>query len=167
MPLMTVPVVLLAIPTVSFGWLAWSSAWLPTWILAGATEPETGPAALDAALGTALMATTAAAAGAGLWLLIRGRIGHWLPADGFVASGFGVDRAYEVLVVKPFGWVVGRVTAFDRTVIARAVTETGSGAQAVGSGLQRQHRGDVQRYVSAAFTSLVVVLVLVLVAVAT
>ena len=166
-PLMTVPLVLLAIPSVFFGWLAWSSAWLPTWILAGATEPETGPAALDAALGTALVATTSAAAGAGLWLLIRARIGHWLPAGGVVASGFGVDRAYEALVVKPFGWVVGRVTSFDRAVIARAVTETGSGAQAVGSGLQRQHRGDVQRYVSAAFTSLVVVLVLVLVAVAT
>jgi hypothetical protein len=37
----------------------------------------------------------------------------------------------------------------------------------VGAGIQRQHRGDVQRYISAAVTSVVVVMVLLLVAVAT
>jgi NADH-quinone oxidoreductase subunit L len=166
-PVMTGPLVLLAVPTVFLGWCAWDKQWLATWILASATEPGADPAALDAALATALLATVAAVVGAVGWIITRHALSRWLPEDGFVASGFGVDRAYETLAVRPFLWVVRRVTSLDRVVIGRAVAETGMAAQAAGSSLQRRHGGDVQRYVSAAFTSLVVVLVLVLVAVAT
>ena len=164
---MTGPLILLAVPTVLLGWTAWYQRWLPRWIFANATEPGAAVATLRGALGLAMLTMAVVVVGAGVWLVARRGIDRWLPQDGFVASGFGVDRAYEVMVVQPYLWAVRHVATFDRRVIERAVAGVGSSTQAAGSGLQRRHRGDVQRYVSAAYTSLVVVLVIVLVAVAT
>jgi NADH:ubiquinone oxidoreductase subunit 5 (subunit L)/multisubunit Na+/H+ antiporter MnhA subunit len=165
---MSVPLVLLAIPTVVFGFSALVSTWLPTWIRANATEPLGATEALTPEVATIALSVIAAIAGAGAALLARkretpgrGRVGS------FVAAGFGVDAVYEGLVVRPFLAVVGWVTAFDRSVIQRSVGGVGVGTVRAGSLLQRLYRGDVQRYVSTAVTAVVVAVVIMLVAVAT
>ncbi|MFL6181395.1 MAG: NADH-quinone oxidoreductase subunit L [Actinomycetes bacterium] len=164
---MTVPLVLLAVPTVFFGWLGWTHQWLPAWMAATATQPLSPVTDLSPELLAALASTLAVVAGVLAWVLGRRQISRWLPEGGFAAGGFGMDTAYEWLVVRPYLWLVRRVTAFDRRVIARTVAEVGASTQLVGAGIQTRHRGDVQRYISAAFTAIVVVLVLLLVAVAT
>jgi NADH-quinone oxidoreductase subunit L len=164
---MTIPLVVLSVPTIFFGWLAWDDRWLPTWVTASATEPGVSTTEFTVVVGTAAATVVAVVLGIGLWLLMRRRFERWFPADGLVASGFGVDRWYEVLVVRPWGSVVDLVMTVDSAVIGRVVSGVGEGAQSAGSGIQGGHRGDVQRYVTVTYTSVVVVLVVLLVAVAT
>jgi NADH-quinone oxidoreductase subunit L len=165
---MSVPLVLLAIPTVAFGFSALVSTWLPTWIRASATEPLGAAEALTPEAATIVLSVGAVIVGAGSALLARkreplgrGRFGS------FVAGGLGIDAIYEGLVVRPFLVVVGWVTTFDRSAIQRSVSGVGVGTLKVGSLLQRPYRGDVQRYVSTAVTAAVVAIVVMLVAVAT
>jgi NADH-quinone oxidoreductase subunit L len=164
-PLMTWPLVALAVPTVAFGFLALGVDLLPTWSSALATEPMAEVRALSPELLTVVTSVVAVAVGAALWLLARKPLERWLPSDGLVANGFGVDTVYEWLVVRPFGWVVARTTAIDRRVISRAVSGAGVATQSTGSMVQRLHKGDVQRYISTAVTAGVVVVVIVVVAV--
>jgi NADH-quinone oxidoreductase subunit L len=164
---MTGPLVALAIPTLFFGWAIWKNSWLQTWIMASATQPLASVDHLRPLWTTVALSTVAVLVGAGGWVVAKGRVSRWLPEDGLAARGFGVDALYDVVVVRPYLWVVRVVTAFDRRVLVRSVSEVGTATGLVATGIQRQHRGDVQRYISAAFTSVVVVLVLVLVAVAT
>jgi NADH-quinone oxidoreductase subunit L len=164
---MTGPLVALAIPTLFFGWVIWKDAWLQAWITASATQPLAAVDHLKPQAVTVVLSIVAVVVGAGGWFVARRRLSRWLPEGGLAARGFGVDAVYEVGVVHPYLWVVRAVTAFDRRVIARTVADVGSGTELVATRIQRQHRGDVQRYLSAAVTSVVVVLVLVLVAVAT
>ena len=164
--LMTWPLVALAIPTVAFGFFALDVDLLPTWSSALVTEPAAAVHALSPEFLTVVISVVAVALGATGWLFARRPLDRWLPSDGLVANGLGVDTLYDVLVVRPFGWLVVRTTAVDRRVIARAVTEVGASTQATGSVVQRLHRGDVQRYISAAVTAGVVVVVVVVVSVA-
>ena len=165
-PLMTWPLVALAIPTVAFGFLALDVDLLPTWSLALVTEPIAEVRSLSPETLTVVISALSVTVGAGVWLLARKSLDRWLPSDGLVANGFGVDMLYDVLVVRPFGWVVARTTAVDRRIISRAVSGAGVATQTTGSMVQRLHRGDVQRYISAAMTAGVVVVVIVVVAVA-
>jgi NADH-quinone oxidoreductase subunit L len=164
---MTVPLVVLAVPTIGFGVLILRREWLPTWILPKATEPLQVAGGLTPQLDTVAISALAIVVGAVTWVVVRNALTRWLPEGGLAARGFGVDWVYDLLAVRPYLWLVRRVAAFDRRVITRTVAEIGSGTQIVGAGIQRQHRGDVQRYISAAVTSVVVVMVLLLVAVAT
>ena len=165
---MYVPLVLLAVPAVVFGFSALNVAWLPTWIQANATEPLGTTEALTPEAATIVLSVVAVASGAGAVLIAlnremlgRGRFGS------FVAGGLGVDVVYEVLVVRPFLVIVGWVAAFDRLAIGRSVSGVAVGTLTAGSLLQRLYRGDVQRYVSTAVTAVVVAVVVMLVAVAT
>jgi NADH-quinone oxidoreductase subunit L len=164
---MYVPLVLLTVPTLVFGFTALDADLFPTWIQATATEPFELPQALAPELLTILLSVTAVAAGAAAALVLRQRT----PAEGRVsaslARGLGIDAAYEWVVVRPFLVIVRWTTDFDRSAIQQAVSGVGSGATSAGSLLQRAYRGDVQRYVSHALTAAIVAVVLVLVAVAT
>jgi NADH-quinone oxidoreductase subunit L len=165
--IMTVPLVVLAVPTVVFGLLVLDGDLLPTWMRAVATEPNADGASLTPQIFTVALSTGAVLLGLLGWLATRGSLDRLLPTDGPVASGFGVDRLYEVLVIRPFLLLVRVTTAFDRRVVSRAVAGVGEGSQSAGTAIQRQHRGDVQRYVGSAFITGVVVIVVLLVAVAT
>ena len=165
-PLMTWPLVALAVPTVGFGFLALDVDLLPTWSSALVTEPAAEVRALTPELLTVGLSVVAVAAGVAGWLVARRSLDRWLPPEGLVANGLGVDAIYNVLVVRPFEWVVARTTAVDRRVISRAVSGIGVTTSATGSAVQRLHRGDVQRYLSTALTAGVVVVVIVVVAVA-
>lgn len=164
--IMVAPLVVLAIPSITFGLLVLDADLLPRWMAATATEPLSQASDLTPVALTVVVSIVAVVGGAVGWWLVRSRVDAWLPAHGVVSRGFGVDAVYEALVVRPFVWLARLTTAGDQRVIARAVSGVGAGAQATGAALQRPHRGDVQRYLSTALTAGIVVLVLVLVAVA-
>ncbi len=165
-PVMYVPLVLLAVPTLLFGFTALDVGALPTWIQANATQPLATPGALTPGLLTIALSVTALLVGVGVGL--RGRWSSGI-GDGrsFLARGLGVDAAYDWLAVRPLLVLVRWVTEFDSGVIQRTVSGVGVGTVASGRQLQRTQRGDVQRYVSAALTALIVAVVITLVAVAT
>ncbi|MCZ3386252.1 MAG: hypothetical protein LH630_04660, partial [Actinomycetia bacterium] len=161
------PLVVLSVPTAFFGASALNAAWLPSWIQPTATEPLSAFEALTPELGTVVLSAFAIAVGVTVTLAVRTREAVAAGSAGFVAGGFGVDVAYERLVVEPFHLLVRWVTAFDRSVIQRSVAEVGTGTQRASALLQRPYRGDVQRYVSTAVTAVIVGVVIMLVAVAT
>ena len=164
---MTIPLVVLAVPTAVFGVVALDDGWLPRWMAALATEPSATGEALVPEVTTVGLSVAAVLVGGVSWWMGRRLFDRVLPTDGTIASGLGVDLVYDVLVVRPYLVLVRLTTAFDRRVVERSVSGVGAGAQELGSMVQRQHRGDVQRYVGAALTSGIVVVVIMLVAVAT
>ncbi|MCZ3388467.1 MAG: NADH-quinone oxidoreductase subunit L [Actinomycetia bacterium] len=165
---MFVPLVVLVVPAVVFGFSALERAWLPTWIQATVTEPLGTAEALRPEVATVVLSVVAVIVGAGAALVFRHRETFARGRAGsFVAAGFGFDAVYQGLVVRPFLVVVGWVTAFDRSAIQRSVSGVGVGTLRAGSLLQRPYRGDVQRYVSSAVTAVVVAIVVMLVAIAT
>ena len=166
-PVMYVPLVLLAIPTLVFGLTALDVELLPTWVQATATEPFDVPEALTPEILTILLSVAALVGGAAAALVARRRQPTAGRATALLAGGLGVDAAYEWVVVRPFVVLVRWTTGFDRSAIQQAVSGVGSGATSAGSLLQRTYRGDVQRYVSTALTAGIVAVVIVLVAVAT
>ncbi|MEO8105925.1 MAG: NADH-quinone oxidoreductase subunit L [Actinomycetes bacterium] len=165
-PVMYLPLVALAVPTLLFGALALDADALPTWIKATATEPSVGAVALTPELVTIALSVIAVLVGAILGLRASRRQEPDLGRP-FLANGLGVDTAYDWLVVRPFLFVVRWTTRFDRHVIGRAVAGVGSGTTGAAEQLQHNYRGDVQRYVSTALTALIVAVVIVLVTVAT
>ena len=83
----------------------------------------------------------------------RRRLARWLPEGGLAAGGFGVDAAYDWLVVRPY-LMAGPAGHRVRPAGYRAYGGRGRFEyRAGGAGIQSQHRGDVQRYISAAFTA--------------
>ena len=165
-PVMYVPLVVLAVPTLLFGALALDADALPTWIRATATEPLAGAEALTPEVLTIALSVVAVLIGALLGLRASRR-DEGDRGSSLLANGLGVDAAYDWLAVRPFLGVVRWATRFESHVIDRAVAGVGSSTAATGAQLQRPYRGDVQRYVSRALTAVIVTVVIVLVAVAT
>jgi NADH-quinone oxidoreductase subunit L len=166
--LMTVPLMVLTVPTVLFGFTGLTERALPTWISASATEPVEGPAAgvaLRPEVLTLVLSVVAVVLGAAGYLAGRNRAPSGLSS--FAAGGFGLDALVERSVVRPFRSLTVLVDHVDDRLIGRSVSEVGRATSGVGSLVQRTQRGDVQRYVSVAMTSVVVAVVLVLVTVAT
>jgi NADH-quinone oxidoreductase subunit L len=165
-PVMYLPLVLLAVPTLLFGFTALDVGALPTWIQANATEPLGAPAALTPELVTIALSVIALLIGVGIGWRSRSpsAIGD---GTSMLARGLGVDTVYDRLVVRPYLVLVRWTTEFDERVIQRTVSGVGSGTAATGVRLQRTQRGDVQRYASTALTALIVAVVITLVTVAT
>jgi NADH-quinone oxidoreductase subunit L len=163
-PVMYVPLVLLAVPTILFGFTALDVDGLPTWILANATQPLEIAEALAPEPTTVALSVVALLVGVGIGLRARASLGD---GGSTLAGGLGIDTAYDRLAVRPFLALVRWTTDFDGAVIGRVVSGVGTGTAVAGAQLQRTQRGDVQRYVSAALTALVVAVVIILVAVST
>jgi NADH-quinone oxidoreductase subunit L len=170
---MTGPLVALAIPTVLFGFVGLSEAWLPTWMTPNATQHNWIPEALKPEPLTIVLSIVAVVVGAAVAWTAAGRapdrdasrsLGSLRPV---LASGFGVDTVYRWVAIRPFRAAVRTVVRIDDRLVAPAVQAAGRTAVAVGSTTQRAQRGDAQRYLSAALTGVVVAVVLILVAVAT
>jgi NADH-quinone oxidoreductase subunit L len=186
--LMRWPLVVLAIPTVLFGFTGLAARWLPTWTFPTATTwvPPFGIGvghvtphqliqveALRPQLSTTVAALLLTGAG-GLWMWMRWRARP--DADPFaattsarrvMASGFGMDVVYDRVAVRPFRAGVRAVTSFDRSTLEPLVRGTGELAERAGARLQEFQDGNVQRYLSAALTGVAVATVLVAVIVVT
>ena len=167
------PLIALAVPTACFGVLGLSALWLPTWMRANASTPgERVEALTPGTLTVGLSVVAVVTGGLVAWVATNrapdgdaaDRLGRWRPV---LAAGFNVDVLYRRLAVVPFQFAVRTVLRVDERVVSGAVQGTGSGALALGRAVQEGQRGDVQRYLSATLTAVVLAVVLVLVAVAT
>jgi NADH-quinone oxidoreductase subunit L len=177
-PAMRWPLVVLAVPTVLFGLTGLSAHWLPTWSFPTVTPGVGGVGvvqveALRPQLVTSVVAITLAVAGFAVvwWRWRRQPAADPIRTDHRAAvlarNGFGVDRVYDAVAVRPFRAVAAAITAADRGWLEPAVTGTGTVAQRLAAGIQAGQDGNVQRYLSVAFTGVAVAIVLVAVVVVT
>ena len=166
---MLVPLVVLAVPTVLFGFAGLRAAWFPTWSLPEATQ-QVVPEALTPQTATTVVSLILVAVGAVGVLLHRRRVGAALPATqptsdsrwvAVARSGFGVDAAYDWLAVRPFVALSRAVSLVDDRVVVGGIDRTGSVTLGLGRLVSARTPREVQRGLSAAATALVVVLVVV------
>ncbi|MGH8837599.1 MAG: NADH-quinone oxidoreductase subunit 5 family protein [Actinomycetes bacterium] len=152
-PAMTWTLVALAVPTVLLGFTGLAAGWLPKWLPggeAGEAHPELVPG-----LATSLISVGAIALVA--WYLYQ----RWAAnpqtdlADVFlgrfrplVEDGFGIDRLYDRLFVRP-AFALGRaVLRTDDDVVDAYVRGSGTGARMLGGVLRRVQTGNVQTYLT-------------------
>jgi NADH-quinone oxidoreductase subunit L len=160
-PVMTVPLMILAVASAISGW------WLfRTQALAGflaSTPSLTCPTIADTAaphafhLDVALQGTLAAAVGIALAAL--GHFGrrsdgpqmerYLGPLETLFANRFYIDQLYAALVVKPLEVVALIAAAFDRHVVDGIVDGIGRLPGVLGGGVRRLQSGLLQRYALA------------------
>ncbi|MFE7588343.1 NADH-quinone oxidoreductase subunit L [Kitasatospora sp. NPDC057512] len=187
-PAMRWPLWVLAVPTMGFGIVGLRSDWLPALLDGGSLRPSavtavtgTGLAAVGviAAYGAWRSATarlgTGRPAPAGGW----GRVpeqggapaaevivadpGRTLlgPLFGPARHGFGVDRLYHALFVRPVGAAARLVRFLDREVVETYVRGSGAGANLLGRAVRLAQTGNAQTYLSALLAGVVLLAVLV------
>ena len=167
---MTLPLLLLAVPTVLLGFTGLRAGWFPTWSLPDGTEMSV-PEALRPETVTTVASLALIVVGAAV-VTLRWRAERVDPVHAAAAwakaarAGFGVAVAYDRAVVRPFLGGVAGVERFDRSVVTRAVDEVGTGAQGLGSLVVRSTPRSAQQGLSALATTVVLVVVVVAVAVA-
>jgi NADH-quinone oxidoreductase subunit L len=177
-PPMLWPLVVLAVPTVVFGFTGLSAHWLPAWsfptVTAGVLPTHVVQVeALRPQLVTSLVASTLAVVGIVLvwWRWRRQPSADPVDVDqrwAMVArDGFGVDAAYDVIAVRPFRAAAVAITVFDRARLEPVVTGTGTVTQRFAASIQARQDGNVQRYLSAALTGVAAAIVVVAVVVVT
>ncbi|QKW20042.1 NADH-quinone oxidoreductase subunit L [Kitasatospora sp. NA04385] len=161
------PLWVLAVPTLGFGLLGLRTQWLPA-LLDG--EP------LRPAVGTMLLGTGAAVLGIlaayAAWRRVGARAaagqpatdpGRLLlgPAYGPAQHGFGVDRLYSALFVRPTAAAARLVRFLDRAVVETYVRGAGAAPGWFGRAVRFAQTGNVQGYLSALLAGAVLLAVLV------
>ncbi|MCU7824204.1 NADH-quinone oxidoreductase subunit L [Kitasatospora sp. DSM 101779] len=169
-PAMRWPLWVLAVPTMAFGLLGLRDNWLPSLLDGGSLRPTlattvtgTGLAlagiliayAAWRAAGARQAAATAGTAPADPGRLLLG------PVHRFAQHGFGVDRLYSALFVRPTAAAARLVTFLDREVVETYVRGAGNGANALGWLVRRAQTGNAQSYLSALLAGAVLLAVLV------
>ncbi|GJF29860.1 NADH dehydrogenase [Kitasatospora sp. NE20-6] len=178
------PLWVLAVPTMAFGVTSLRSGWLPALLDGGSLRPSlttsvfgTGLAVVGilvayAAWRTATARQAARPAAAGR---VPEQAGpppaERLPADPgrlllgplhrSAQHGFGVDRLYSAVFVRPTAAAARLVRFLDREVVETYVRGTGTGANALGWLVRRAQNGNAQAYLSALLAGAVVLAVLV------
>ncbi|MGN6333244.1 MAG: NADH-quinone oxidoreductase subunit 5 family protein [Motilibacteraceae bacterium] len=174
--LMRWPLVILAVPTVLLGLLALPRA-LPAAVGFAPPTPTDGQLFFrwgDVVPSPGSLAPSAATAVVGLLLLLAGAGAVWAvwrrdpaadPARALgrlrpvLARAFGVDAAYERLVVRPVDALARLVVTGDRDVVDAYVRGAGRGAVLLGGLLRGGRSGSVQRYLTVLLAGAVVVAV--------
>ena len=160
-PAMRTPVVALAVPTVVLGVLAFMPAVVSAMFDPGdqvAAEPE----GLSFDVGTAVVSLALVGMGALAVYAEWRRAGRrdpsvsLGPAHGLLADGFGVDRLYDTVIVRPFLALSRLVVASDRDVIHAYVRGAGRSARALGGLPHAAQAGHVQGYVTAVLAFVVI-----------
>ncbi len=186
-PAMRWPLWVLAVPTMGFGIAGLRSDWLPALLDGGSLRPSgvtavtgTGLAVVGvlaaygawrsatARLGTGRPAPTAAGrvpeqAGAPAAEVIVADPGRTLlgPLFGPARHGFGVDRLYHALFVRPVAAAARLVRFLDREVVEGYVQGSGIGANLLGRAVRLAQTGNAQTYLSALLAGVVLLAVLV------
>ncbi|MFJ7908194.1 NADH-quinone oxidoreductase subunit L [Kitasatospora sp. NPDC096204] len=186
-PAMRWPLWVLAVPTMGFGIAGLRSDWLPALLDGGSLRPS----AVTAVTGTGLAVVGALAAygawrsatarlGTGRPApAVAGRVpeqgaapaaevivadpGRTLlgPLFGPARHGFGVDRLYHALFVRPVGAAAKLVRFLDREVVETYVRGSGAGANLLGRAVRLAQTGNAQTYLSALLAAVVLLAVLV------
>ncbi|WP_395295724.1 NADH-quinone oxidoreductase subunit L [Kitasatospora hibisci] len=186
-PAMRWPLWVLALPTMGLGVLGLRSDWLPALLDGGSLRPSpvtavigTGLAAVGALLayGAWRSATARVAAGrtepadarrvpeqagAPAAEVIVGDPGRALlgPLFGPARHGFGVDRLYSALFVRPVAAAAQLVRFLDREVVETYVRGSGLGANLLGRAVRLAQTGNAQTYLGALLAGVVLLAVLV------
>ncbi|MFB6892685.1 NADH-quinone oxidoreductase subunit L [Kitasatospora sp. NPDC056327] len=173
-PAMRWPLWVLAVPTMGFGIAGLRSDWLPALLDGGSLRPS----AVTAVIGTGL-AVVGALLAYGAWrsatARVPGQAGEHAPgaavADpgrallgplfGPARHGFGVDRLYAALFVRPVGAAARLVRFLDREVVETYVRGSGAGAGLLGRAVRLAQTGNAQTYLSALLAAVVLLVVLV------
>jgi NADH-quinone oxidoreductase subunit L len=169
---MAVSLVALAVPTVLLGLLV-----LAPDAFAGAVDRTAAPGAVvplttaaeDPGIGlttaTTVISLLLVGLGAGLVLAERSRLGGGDPVASLaglrpvLAGGFGVDRAYVALVVRPVRAAARLVVVGDRDVVHGYVTAAGRAARGLGALVHQAQTGRVQGYLAGVLGVVVLLVV--------
>ncbi|MFB7904990.1 NADH-quinone oxidoreductase subunit L [Kitasatospora sp. NPDC056076] len=186
-PAMRWPLWVLAVPTIGFGVAGLRSDWLPALLDGGSLRPTgvtavtgTGLAVVGvlaaygawrsatARLTTGRPAPAAAGrvpeqAGAPAAEVVVADPGRTLlgPLFGPARHGFGVDRLYHLLFVRPVVAAARLVRFLDREVVEGYVQGSGIGANLLGRAVRLAQTGNAQTYLSALLAGVVLLAVLV------
>ncbi|GAA2744398.1 MULTISPECIES: NADH-quinone oxidoreductase subunit L [Kitasatospora] len=179
------PLWVLAVPTMGFGIAGVRSDWLPALLDGGSLRPSLETSVIGTGLAVAglLIAyaawRTAAARQTAVRLQTPDRVPEQagppaveqLPADpgrtllgplfGPAQHGFGVDRLYSALFVRPTAAAARLVQFLDREVVETYVRGAGTGTNALGWLVRRAQNGNAQAYLSALVAGAVLLAVLV------
>jgi len=168
---MTLPLVVLAVPSALIGWLLFSTNWLAHFL--SATPSLTAAAVANTAtphvfhVNLAIQGTLAAAIGivvAALGYLGRRSDGPLLerflgPLGTLFAEKFYFDQLYAALVVRPLEGLAFVAALFDRYVIDGAVDAIASAPGSLGSIIRRSQSGLMQRYALAGVMGVLTIVV--------
>jgi NADH-quinone oxidoreductase subunit L len=158
---MRMPLVLLAVPTVLLGVLAFMPSVVSAMLDPGevsAADPE----GISIHLGTAAISLVLAGLGGFAALVEWVRLDRRDPAASLgtsrpvLAGGFGVDRIFDALVVRPLVGASRLVVAGDRDVVHAYVRGAGRAARALGVLPHAAQAGRVQAYITALMAFVVV-----------
>ncbi|MFF7990100.1 NADH-quinone oxidoreductase subunit L [Kitasatospora xanthocidica] len=173
-PAMRWPLWVLAVPTMGFGIAGLRSDWLPALLDGGPLRPS----GVTAVTGTGL-ALVGVLAAYGAWRSATARLGTGRPAPaaevivtdpgrtllgplfGPARHGFGVDRLYDALFVRPVAAAARLVRFLDREVVETYVRGSGAGADLLGRAVRLAQTGNAQTYLSALLAAVVLLAVLV------
>jgi NADH-quinone oxidoreductase subunit L len=158
--LMSVPVVLLAIPSALLGFAA---PLVPGWISSSDVEPESlAPAAASVGISVLLVFVGGYVTYAA-W--VRARQGDPAQLLGryrrAVERAFYVDELYDTVFVRPVRAFASGVVFTDRVVVDTYVEGSGTAAQLAAAVLRRTQTGNVQTYLTGLLAIVVVGLVVV------
>jgi NADH-quinone oxidoreductase subunit L len=164
-PWMSVPLWVLAVPTVFFGGLALLGAGVGVWT-------GTGDERLTPALATSVVSLVALAVGFVVVLLVFRRAPAADPAVAVargaypvMADGFGVDRFYDDVVVRPTRRLANLTQGLDLELTG-ATDGTGARTSRLGAALRRGQDGNPQRYLTYGLGGFAVAAVVVMAALA-
>ncbi|MEU1504749.1 NADH-quinone oxidoreductase subunit L [Kitasatospora sp. NPDC005748] len=186
-PAMRWPLWVLAVPTMAFGVTSLRSDWLPALLDGGSLRPSavtavtgTGLAVVGALLAYGAWRSATARLGAGRPAAAPlGRVpeqagapaaevivadpGRTLlgPLFGPARHGFGVDRLYSALFVRPVTAAARLVRFLDREVVETYVRGSGTAAGLLGRAVRLAQTGNAQTYLSALLAGVVLLAVLV------
>ena len=157
---------LLAVPTALFGFVALSRGTFDTWI--GGYEGQAVSSAvavdLNPTLATSLLSVVATLLGAGLvWLAWRRRpsadpaVALLGPLRGPARRGFDLDRVQDALTARPAKALARLVAFLDTEVVDAYVRGAGAGARGLGGLVRRSQTGNVQLYLTALLTGVIVI----------
>ncbi|MDY0811500.1 NADH-quinone oxidoreductase subunit L [Kitasatospora purpeofusca] len=186
-PAMRWPLWVLAVPTMGFGIAGLRSDWLPALLDGGSLRPS----AVTAVTGTGLAVVGVLLAyGAWRSATARATEGRPAPAEpgrvpeqagapaaevivadpgrallgplfGPARHGFGVDRLYSAVFVRPVEAAARLVRFLDREVVETYVRGSGAGADLLGRVVRLAQTGNAQTYLSALLAGVVLLAVLV------
>ncbi|CAN3981275.1 NADH-quinone oxidoreductase subunit 5 family protein [Kitasatospora purpeofusca] len=186
-PAMRWPLWVLAVPTMGFGIAGLRSDWLPALLDGGSLKPSavtavtgTGLAVVGVLLAYGAWRSATARvtdglpapaehgrvpeqAGAPAAEVIVADPGRALlgPLFGPARHGFGVDRLYSALFVRPVEAAARLVRFLDREVVETYVRGSGAGADLLGRAVRLAQTGNAQTYLSALLAGVVLLVVLV------